>query len=158
MKYFLILIFTFLTLNCFAYFSYEKQSHSFVFHKDGSIVVSPITNGDYTGFGYFLNDDYSTFYQISEADINKALTFKENDRVQFVRNHKDNAFHKTTLWKQDKQDSLNNIYKIGGKGNGDIKFVIKEYKPSGQPLPGVFYSIVFVVLSLLFIKKMYNKS
>ena len=143
-RFFTFLIIAFFTINSYAaYFSFNKQTGTFNFFQHGEIFISPIEPGDYSGFGYYLNGDYSTFYEISEADLNKALSFNQSDSVEFVRKHNDNAIHKTTLWKADKEDYSNNIYKIGGKGNGNIKFTVKSFQPSGQPLPGILYTVLF---------------
>lgn len=158
-RIFTFLIITLFAINSYAYFSFNKKTNSFVFHQNGSIFVSPTEAGDYSGFGYYLNGDYSTFYEISEADLNKALTFNQADSVEFVRKHNKNAIHKTTLWKADKENYSNNIYKIGGKGNGNIKFIIKTYQPSGQPLPGIVFTFIFggLFLGVLFFKKFKRK-
>lgn len=147
-RIFTFLVITFFVISSYAYFSFNKKTNAFVFHQNGSIFVSPTETGDYSGFGYYLNGDYSTFYEISETDLNKALTFNQDDSVEFVRKHNNNAIHKTILWKADKEDYSNNIYKIGGEGNGNIKFVVKTYQPSGQPLPGVLFT--FILGSLCF--------
>lgn len=155
-RFFTFLIITLFTItNSYAYFSFNKKTNAFVFHKDGSILISPTKGGNYSGFGYYLNGDYSTFYKISEADLNKALTFNQSDSVEFVRKHNDNAIHKTILWKADKEDYSNNIYKIGGKGNGNIQFMVKTYQPSGQPLPGILFTFIFggLFLGFLFFRK-----
>ena len=78
----------------------------------------------------------------------KALSFKAGDEVMFVRKHNENAIHKMTLWKTDSNDPLNNIYKIGGKGNGNIQIKIlpETYKVSGQPLPGVYVTMALAAL------------
>ena len=151
-----ILIIAFFTINSYAaYFSFNKQTGTFNFFQHGEIFISPIEPGDYSGFGYYLNGDYSTFYEISEADLNKALAFNQADSVEFVRKHNDNAIHKTILWKADTEEYSNNIYKIGGKGNGNIKFVVKSFQPSGQPLPGIVFTFISGGLFLggLFFKK-----
>ena len=83
--------------------------------------------------------------------MNKALTFNQADSVEFVRKHNNNAIHKTILWKADKEDYSNNIYKIGGKGNGNIQFMVKTYQPSGQPLPGITFTFIFGGLFLGFL-------
>ena len=140
----LICIAMFSTTSLFA-FVFDKGKHAFVFDCDTSILVSPIgDNYDLTGFGYYVNGG-DTFYAITESDINTALNFKEGDEVRFVKKHNANAEIKVTLFKADKEDYLNNIYKIGGKGNGDIKFTVvqKPYQPSGQPLPAVIFSAIF---------------
>jgi hypothetical protein len=156
-RFFTILIITlFTSLNSYAaYFSFNKQTGTFNFFQHGEIFITPIEPGDYSGFGYYLNGDYSTFYEISEADLNKALAFNQSDSVEFVRKHKNNAIHKTTLWKADKEEYSNNIYKIGGKGNGNIKFMVKSFQPSGQPLPGIVFTFIFGGLFLggLFFRK-----
>lgn len=155
-RIFTILIIAFFTINSYAaYFSFNKQTGTFNFFQHGEIFINPIEPGDYSGFGYYLNGDYSTFYEISEADLNKALAFNQSDSVEFVRKHKNNAIHKTTLWKADKEEYSNNIYKIGGKGNGNIKFVVKSFQPSGQPLPGIVFTFIFGGLFLggLFFRK-----
>ena len=154
-RLFTFLIITLLAINSYASFSFNKKTNAFVFHQDGSIFISPTEGGDYSGFGYYLNGDYSTFYEISEADLNKALTFNQDDSVEFVRKHNNNAIHKTILWKADKEDYSNNIYKIGGKGNGNIQFMIKTYQPSGQPLPGITFTFIFggLFLGFLFFRK-----
>ena len=138
----------------FAGFTFNKGSHSFIFDSDGSLYISPTTDDfDADGLGYYVNDD-PTFYEISEADLNKALNFKSGDEVMIVRKHNQNATHKTNLWKADKDDPLNNIYKIGGKGNGDIKFLATPYKVSGQPLPSVWFAILLgCPLALILILK-----
>ena len=155
-----ILIITLFTINSYASFSFNKKSHAFNFYQDGMIFINPIEPGDYSGFGYYLNGDYSTFYEISEADLNKALAFNQSDSVEFVRKHNDNAIHKTTLWKADKEDYSNNIYKIGGVGNGNIKFMVKTYQPSGQPLPGILFTFIFggLFLGFLFFRKHKRKT
>ena len=147
-RFFTFLIITFFAINSYAYFSFNKRTNSFEFHQDGMIFISPTDPGDYSGFGYYLNGDYSTFYEISEADLNKALSFNQSDSVEFVRKHNNNATHKTILWKADTEDYSNNIYKIAGKGNGNIQFVVKKFQPSGQPLPGVLFT--FILGSLCF--------
>lgn len=155
-RIFTFLILTIFTINSYAaYFSFNKQTGTFNFFQHGEIFISPIEPGDYSGFGYYLNGDYSTFYEISEADLNKALAFNQADSVEFVRKHKNNAIHKTTLWKADTEEYSNNIYKIGGKGNGNIKFVVKSFQPSGQPLPGIVFTFIFGGLFLggLFFRK-----
>ena len=159
-RIFTFLIIALFAINSYASFSYNTKSNAFVFHQDGSIFISPTEGGDYSGFGYYLNGDYSTFYQISEADLNKALTFNQDDSVEFVRKHNNNAIHKTTLWKADKEEYSNNIYKIGGVGNGNIKFVVKSFQPSGQPLPGIVFTFIAGGLFLggLFFKKYKRKS
>lgn len=159
-RIFTFLIIAFFTINSYAYFSFNKRTNSFDFFQHGSIFINPIEPGDYSGFGYYLNGDYSTFYEISEADLNKALSFNQSDSVEFVRKHNNNATHKTTLWKADKEDYSNNIYKIGGVGNGNIKFVVKSYQPSGQPLPGIVFTFVLGGLFLvgLFFRKYKRKS
>jgi hypothetical protein len=119
------------------------------------LYISPTTeNFDADGLGYYVNDD-PTFYAISEADLNKALNFKSGDEVFIVRKHNKNATHKTTLWKADKDDPLNNIYKIAGKGNGDVKFkvIATPYKVSGQPLPAVVFTAIFGVIALFFLRR-----
>lgn len=159
-RIFTFLIIALFAINSYASFSYNTKTNSFVFHQDGSIFISPTEIGDYSGFGYYLNGDYSTFYEISEAELNKALTFNQADSVEFVRKHNDNATHKTTLWKEDKEDYSNNIYKIAGKGNGNIQFVVKKYQPSGQPLPGIVFTFIFGGLFLggLFFRKYKGKT
>ena len=137
----------------FAGFTFNKGSHSFIFDSDGSLYISPTTDDfDADGLGYYVNDD-PTFYEISEADLNKALNFKSGDEVMIVRKHNKNATHKTNLWKADKDDPTNNIYKIGGKGNGNIKFLATPYKVSGQPLPAVIFTAIFGALALYFLRK-----
>ena len=140
----LICVAMFSATSLFA-FVFDKGKHAFIFDCDTSIFVSPIGDDyDLTGFGYYLNDD-DTFYAITESDINTALNFKEGDEVSFVKKHNANAEIKVTLFKTDKDDHHNNIYKIGGIGNGDIKFTVvpKPYQPSGQPLPAVIFSAIF---------------
>ena len=135
----------------FASFTFNRGSHSFIFDSDTSLYISPTSeNFDADGLGYYVNDD-PTFYAISEADLNKALNFKSGDEVFIVRKHNENATHKTNLWKTDKDDPSNNIYKIAGKGNGDVKFkvVATSYKVSGQPLPAVAFTGAFGVICLL---------
>lgn len=141
-RLFTFLIITLFTINSYASFSFNKKNNAFDFYQDGMIFITPTEPGDYSGFGYYLNGDYSTFYEISEADLNKALSFNQSDSVEFVRKHNANVIHKTTLWKADKEDYSNNIYKIAGKGNGNIKFMVKSFQPSGQPLPGIVFTII----------------
>jgi hypothetical protein len=143
----------------FGAFTFNKGSHSFIFDSDTSLYISPTTeNFDADGLGYYVNDD-PTFYAISEADLNKALNFKSGDEVFIVRKHNKNATHKTNLWKADKDDPSNNIYKIGGKGNGDVKFkvVATSYKVSGQPLPAVVFTAIFGVMALFFLRRKIKK-
>lgn len=140
-------------------FVFDRGKHAFIFDSDTSIFVNPTTdNYDLTGFGYYINGD-DTFYAITESDINKALSFKEGDEVRFVKKHNKNAELKVTLFKADKDDHHNNIYKIGGKGNGNIQFTVvsKPYQPSGQPLPTVIFTAFFGVFSLMFIGVKLNK-
>ena len=109
-------------------FFFDKGKHAFIFDSDTSVFVNPTTdNYDLTGFGYYINGD-DTFYAITESDINKALSFKEGDEVRFVKKHNENAELKVTLFKADKDDHHNNIYKIGGKGNGNIQFTVVPKK------------------------------
>ena len=139
----------------FASFTFDRGSHSFIFDSDTSIYISPTTeNFDADGLGYYINDD-PTFYEISEADLNKALNFKSGDEVFIVRKHNENATHKTNLWKKDKDDPSNNIYKIGGNGNGAVQFkvIATPYKVSGQPLPAVVFTAIFGALALYFLRK-----
>ena len=151
---FLLLI---LISTSFASFTFDRGSHSFKFDSDGALYISPTTdNFDATGLGYYLNDD-PTFYSISEADLNKALNFKSGDEVKVVREHKENATHKTNLWYADADDPYNNIYKIGGNGNGIIKFLATPYKVSGQPLPAVVFTAAFGILALYFLRKRLGK-
>jgi len=136
----------------FASFTFDRGSHSFKFDGDGSLYISPTTDDfDADGLGYYVNDD-PTFYEISEADLNKALNFKSGDEVFIVRKHNENATHKTNLWQADNDDPTNNIYKIGGEGNGNIKFLATPYKVSGQPLPAIIFTAIFGVIALFFLR------
>ena len=140
-------------------FFFDKGKHAFIFDSDTSIFVNPTTdNYDLTGFGYYINGD-DTFYAITESDINKALSFKEGDEVRFVKKHNENAELKVTLFKVDKDDHHNNIYKIAGKGNGNIQFTVvpKPYQPSGQPLPTVIFTAFFGVFSFMLVRVKLNK-
>ena len=77
--------------------------------------------------------------------IGGSFNFKSGDEVMIVRKHNENATHKTNLWKKDKDDPSNNIYKIGGNGNGAVQFkvIATPYKVSGQPLPAVVFTAIF---------------
>jgi len=143
----------------FASFTFDSGSHSFKFDSDGSLYISPTTEDfDADGLGYYINDD-PTFYDLSEVDLSKALNFKSGDEVMIVRKHNKNATHKTNLWYVDETDPTNNIYKIGGEGNGNIKFMATQtpYKVSGQPLPTVAFTVVFAAMALCFLRKKLKK-
>jgi hypothetical protein len=149
-KYITILsVLYFSIVAVFANYTFNKGKHTIKFTQDTSVYITPATdNIDFTGFGYYVNN---TFYELSENDIKNALEFKAGEEVMFVRHHNKNAFHKMTLWKTDSKDPLNNIYKIGGKGNGNIQIKIlpESYKVSGQPLPGVYVTIAIAIFLLI---------
>lgn len=148
---FVVAIFSSAT-SSFAFF-FDKGKHAFIFDSDTSVLVTPTTdNYDLSGFGYYINDD-DTFYSITESDLGKALEFKDGDEVRFVKKHNENAELKVTLFSTDPNDHHNNIYKIGGKGNGNIQFTVspKPYQPSGQPLPAVIFTALFGATTLGFI-------
>ena len=147
----------FVATSSFASFVFNKGSHSFIFNEDMSIYITPTTEGfDADGLGYYLNDD-DTFYAISESDLGNALNFKAGDEVRIVRKHNENATHKTNLFKVDDDDYMNNIYKIAGKGNGDVQFKITATKVSGQPLPSYFITMGLGGLCLYFFLRKRNK-
>ena len=136
-------------MTAFANYTFDKGKHSITFTQDTYLRIEPATeNIDFTGFGYYINN---TFYEIPENDIQKALEFKAGDEVMFVRKHNDSATHKMTLWKEDPNDPLNSIYKIGGKGNGNIQLKLTPVNSniSGQPLPGVYVTIAMAIFLLV---------
>ena len=154
-KLLLILTITFLFVtNSFATFVYDKGAHTFVFLDDVEVYVNmQTTNYDLDGFGYYINND-STFYSLSEADLGQALMFNEGDRVQFVKQKDNGAKIKTTLFGNDKSVET---YKIGGQGNGNIVFKLNSSKyVSGQPLPGILYTLLFSGIVLTGLARFYK--
>ena len=128
-------------------YKFNRGKHTFTFESDTSIYITPLsTNSNFAGLGYYLNSG-DTFYSISEEELTKALNFKAGDEVMFVKKHKNNAYLKTNLWKND-------IYTIGGNGNGDIKFkIITAKAPSGQPLPPAYFSVIAGIILLYWLKR-----
>lgn len=128
-------------------YKFNRGEHTFTFESDTSIYITPISeNSNFAGLGYYLNSG-DTFYSISEEEITKALNFKAGDEVMFVKKHNNNAYLKTNLWKND-------IYTIGGNGNGNIKFKIVAAKmPSGQPLPPAYFSVIAGIILLYWVKR-----
>ena len=128
-------------------YKFNRGEHTFIFESNTSIYITPIsTDSNFAGLGYYLNSG-DTFYSISEEEFTKALNFKAGDEVMFVKKHNNNAYIKTNLWKND-------IYTIGGNGNGDIKFKLIEAKtPSGQPLPPAYFSVIAGIILLYWLKR-----
>jgi len=137
---FKFIVIGFLLLTSQLHAGWTFNNGSFKMTGDTTIYVVPEDSSLYLHkFGYFVNDD-PKFYQIDKNNINQALDFKDGDTVRFAK--------KGLLYYYAEETSQAGVYNINSNDYGftmPFSFTVGTNKiaPSGQPLPAVFFTVIF---------------
>lgn len=102
-------------------------------------------------FGYFLNDS-SKFNYITEEDLDKALTFKDGDKVKFAK--------KGIFYYYAHETSEQDVFKVTGitipftfkveaqNVQSPADSPAKSAAPAGQPLPALALTSIFALFGV----------
>ena len=135
-------IFAFASTNLFAGWTFENGTLNIT--GDTTIFVLPEDSSLYLHqFGYFLNDE-KKFNIIDKNNINKALEFKDGDKVRFAK--------RGLLYYYAEETGKAGVYNINSSDYGftiPFSFTVgtNPVSPSGSPLPPVVFTALFGLLS-----------
>ena len=140
----LVSVFFFLLTSVNLYAGWTFEDGTLNITGDTTIFVLPEDSSLFLHqFGYFLNDD-KKFNVIDKNNINKALEFKDGDKIRFAK--------KGLLYYYAEETGTPGVYNINSNDYGftiPFSFTVgtNPVSPSGSPLPSVVFSAFFAMLS-----------
>ena len=142
----LVSVFFFLLTSVNLYAGWTFEDGTLNITGDTTIFVLPEDSSLYLHqFGYFLNDD-KKFNIIDKNNINKALEFKDGDKVKFAK--------KGILYYYAEETGTSGVYNINSNDYGftiPFSFTVgtNPVSPSGSPLPSVLITAFLGLFSFL---------